>query len=105
MSKAVAATSTQTSAFVPPARARTPAAPTAPADAASERSNTFLWRRDVRDAVTLYLRYAGNECWESTVGEDIRSAFRIIRSRLRRGWSIQSAVGEVERFAYNMADM
>lgn len=61
---------------------------------------------DVRHAVNLALAYWPNaHLGEVAPRDDIRSAFRMIRSRLDRGHTIQAAIGDLEASAYRHANM
>lgn len=62
-------------------------------------------RRAVILAVFDFVRYAPNQGGDETPRENIRSAFYILRCRINRGMSIQSATGELERFADSYRDM
>ena len=63
-------------------------------------------KQDVRRAAELAMC-----CWPNAhLGDysrrdDLRSAFRLMRSRLRHGLSIQAAAGAVEMDAYRHANM
>lgn len=59
----------------------------------------------VRYAVGDYVRWAPNQGGDETSRENIRSAFYILRARINRGMSIQSAAGDLERIADSMRDM
>lgn len=63
-------------------------------------------RQDVRQAATLAVRYWPNShLGDYSPREDLRSAFRMMRSHLRAGESIQAAAGAVEMDAYRHANM
>ena len=60
---------------------------------------------DLANAVSDYLRWAPNQGGDETPRENIRSAFLIVRSRLNRGASIQSAVSDLWSIADSFRDM
>jgi hypothetical protein len=63
-------------------------------------------RNDVRHAVGLALQYWPNaHLGTNTRRDDMRSAFKMLRSWARHYGAIQPAIGEVERSAYSHADM
>jgi hypothetical protein len=63
-------------------------------------------RNAVGPAVRLAVSYWPNaHLGDCSPREDIRSAFYLIRSALKRGDSIQTAAGQVEFDAYRHADM
>ncbi len=63
-------------------------------------------RADLRHAVWLAVLYWPNShLGDLSPREDIRGAFRLIRSRLRAGEHIQSAIGALETSAYRHAYM
>jgi hypothetical protein len=63
-------------------------------------------RNAVRNAVKLAMHYWPNShLGDYSPREDMRSAFLMIRTRLERGESIQSAISDVETSAYRHADM
>lgn len=67
---------------------------------------TLNAREDVRRAAELAMHYWPNaHLGDCSRRDDLRSAFRFMRSRLNRGWPIQSAAGDLERDAYRHADM
>lgn len=61
--------------------------------------------RYLYEAVSDYVRYAPNQGGDETKRENIHAAFYIVRSRLDRGMSIQSATGDLWRIAESMRDM
>jgi hypothetical protein len=63
-------------------------------------------RNTVEPAVQLAVQYWPNaHLGDCSPREDIRSAFYIIRSAMKRGDSIQAAAGQLEFDAYRHADM
>jgi hypothetical protein len=63
-------------------------------------------RDDVRRAVGLALQYWPNaHLGTRTRRDDMRSAFKMLRSWTRHYGAIQPAIGEVERSAYSCMDM
>lgn len=62
-------------------------------------------RLDVIRTVGRYLTYAPNQGGDETPRQHIRSAFRILRSRLSSGNSIQAATGALDRIAESYRDM
>lgn len=60
----------------------------------------------LRNAVMDYVRYAPNaDLGEASPRENIRSAFAVVRSRLKAGWVIQEAIGSLWQIAESMRDM
>ena len=61
--------------------------------------------KETRRAVTLAVRYWPNShLGDYTPREDIRSAFRFIRARIDRGFSVESAASELESDAIRHAN-
>lgn len=61
---------------------------------------------EVRYAVRDAVRYWPNaHLGDLSEAEDRRSAFRFIRNRLRAGWHIQAAVGDLEMDALRHRNM
>lgn len=62
-------------------------------------------REEIRDAVQLAVRYWPNDGRESTPREDIRSAFKMLRSHASYHGYIQAGIGAVSGDAYRYMDM
>lgn len=63
-------------------------------------------KNDIKGAVCMAVRYWPNaHLGDLSPRQDIRSAFRLIRSRLSCGWTIQSAISDLEADAYRHVNM
>jgi hypothetical protein len=63
-------------------------------------------REDIRDAVDLAMTYWPNaHLGTNTRRQDMRSAFKMLRSWAEHDGSIQAAIGRVTSSAYSHADM
>jgi hypothetical protein len=63
-------------------------------------------RHEIRHAVGAAMQYWPNaHLGDCSRRQDMRGAFMLIRSRIRAGYSINAAIGEVEMSAYRHANM